>query len=317
MPLVVVAIAAAVAAAAVAIAAAIADGQLKEAQRIREKVLEQYGDDIAPNLDRAIEHKVGPTELKKIQVDSESRNTQVGVMRKLSDLYDKGGMGTGDEAALALANQGASQRADSDYQSLAQNLAARGQSMSPALAAAMAAKSSGDVVNATATNRYRAQADARERAYSALRDSGTMAGTIHNQDFNEQAAVASAQDHINAFNSNVATQADNENARREMQRSQAAMALAQARAGAHEQLARGQERQAQNTQQAGAGIANAAMSVGAAYGGGGQSNSVPPMGYGGDYNAPGGPGGGAPQYGGYGSQGSQPDEWENPWANKK
>lgn len=322
--LVVIAVAAAVAAAATAIAAAIAAGELEKARQIREKVISQYGDDIVPKLDKAIAHEAGPTGLAQIQVDPETRDTQRDAMRKLSSLYESGGMGQGDEAALELANEGAQQRSSSDYQSLQQSLAARGQTMNPALAAAMAAQSGGQVVQATARNRYMAQADARQRAYSALRDSSTIAGNIHSQDYNEQAARASAQDRINQFNAGQRTAADNENARRETAMASAREQLARDRAGAYENIARGYGDSARNAQGAGAGIANAAMSVGAgaAGGAGGGGGGAAAYGPSGDYEAPGGPGGGAPAYGGAGSMydtrpRSQPDEWENPYLPKK
>jgi hypothetical protein len=305
IPLIIMGVAAAVAAACTAIGAAIAQGNLDKAKSIREKILDEYGDDIMPNLDKAIAEEVGPTALAKIQTDPQLREQQTGVMKKLADLYESGGMSEADESALALANHGAQQRADSDYQSLNQNLAARGQTMNPALAAAMAAKSSGAVVDATARNRQQAQADARARAYSALRDSGAMATTIRGQDFSEQATVASAQDAINQFNAGQRTAANNENARREIVRSQAAMALANARGGARENIARGEENQAAATRATAAGLANAASSVGGAA-----------AGYAGGGSAPvGGAKGSAGSAVGSAPISSIPDYWEDPYKN--
>lgn len=318
LPLIALAIAAAIAAASTAIAAAIAAGELEKARAIREKIVAQYGDDIVPKLDTAIAHEAGPTALAQIQTDPETRNTQMDAMRKLSSLYDQGGMSQGDEASLQQANEGAQQQSSSDLQSLQQSLAARGQTMNPALAAAMAAQSSGQVVQATARNRYAAQGDARGRAYNALRDSATVAGNVHNSDYGERAATASAQDRINQFNAGQRTGADNENAHRQTVMAQAREQLARDRAGAYEAIARGHGDAARNAQGAGAGIANAAMSVG-----GGAAGSM--GGGGGGGNSYGGSDMNTPAYGGYGSNGSfaagtgqsgptsGASEWENPY----
>lgn len=268
IPLVVVAIGAAVAAAATAIGAAIAQGNLDKAKAIREKVLEQYGDDVMVDLDDAIAEEVGPSAFEAIKEDPRTRDSQLGAMRRLEELYQSGGHTQGDEAALQLANQGAQQRASSDYQSLAQNLAARGQSMNPALAAAMASRSSGEVVNATATNRYRSQADARNRAMQALGMAADTSGRMRDQDFGQAAARASAIDRVNQFNAGQRTNANNENNRRNLQRFDMNMSLRDARARAYNALAGGEENQARATQGTAAGIANAATSVAGGIAGG-------------------------------------------------
>lgn len=315
MPLIVAAIAAAVAAAATAIGAAIAQGELDKANAIRQKVLEQYGDDIVPHLDKAIAQEVGPTALAAIQEDPEARGTQVDVMRRLQDTYQQGGQTQGDEAALQLANQGAQQQSSSDAQSLQQSLAQRGQSNNPAMAAAMAARASGDVVNATARNRYQAQADARGRAFQALQASGHLAGNIRGQDYHQSSNAASAQDRINQFNAGQRTNADNTNNARHLQQFQVDMDLRGARAGAYRDIANGYKDNANNARSAAAGIANAALSVGGAAGGGG--GGAPSSGPGMDVEAPGGPGGG-PRYGGNGSNGgSMPEDWGNPYLQQQ
>jgi hypothetical protein len=316
MPLVVVAIAFAVAAAATAIGAAIAQGEIDKANAIRQKVLEQYGDDVIPHLDKAIAQEVGPTALAAIKEDPETRGSQVDVMRKLQEVYQQGGQTKEDEAALQLANEGAQQQSSSDYQSLQQNLAARGQGNNPALAAAMAARASGDVVNATARSRRETMADARGRAFQALQASGNLAGNIRGQDYQQASALASAQDRINQFNAGQRTNADNENNRRKLQKFQTDMELRNARGNAYRDIAQGHTDSANNAKSTAAGIANAASSAGGAMaggmGGGGGGGSA--GGYSFD-NTPGGPGGGAPAYGGAGSYGggSSPNDWENPY----
>lgn len=283
MPLIVAAIAFAVAAAATAIAAAVAQGEIDKANAIRQKVLEQYGDDIVPSLDKAIAQEVGPTALAAIKEDPETRGSQVDVMRRLQEVYQQGGHTKEDEAALQLANEGAQQQSSSDYQSLQQNLAARGQGNNPALAAAMAAKASGDVVNATARNRRQTMADSRGRAFEALQASGNLAGNIRGQDYRQAEAAASAQDRINQFNATQHTNTDNENNRRRLQQFQADMEIRNARGNAYRDIANGHKDSADNARAAGAGIANAASSAGGGIAGGmggGGGRSAPQAGVG-------------------------------------
>lgn len=268
IPLVVMAIGAAVAAVATAVGAAIAQGNLDKAREIREKALAQYGDDIRPQLDESIAEEVGPSAFEAIVENPEGRDAQRNAMRRFAELYDSAGHTQGDEAALQLANQGAQQRASSDYQSLAQNLAARGQSMNPALAAAMASRSSGEVVNATATNRYRSQADARQRAMQALGESADIGGRMREQEYSRDANRAAAIDRVNQYNAGQRTNANNENNRRRLQGFDMDMALRGARTGAYNALAGGEENQARATQGTAAGIANAATSVAGGIAGG-------------------------------------------------
>ena len=210
---------------------------------------------------------------------------------------DKGGMGVGDEAALQLANQGAQQRASSDYQSLQQNLASRGQAMNPALAAALASKSSGDVVNATATNRYRAQADARDRAMRALGMSADIGNRVGEQDYGRAANAASATDRINQFNSGQRTNASNENRSRAESQYGMQVGDAERRRYAGEARAQGYQQRGDRTRGTAAAIGSSIASLGAGIGGamGGGSGG-------------GAPGGGAPAW-----QDPSKSEWENPY----
>lgn len=220
-----------------AIGAAVAQGDYDKARELRQQAMSEYGDIILPKLDKALAEEIGPSQFAAIQEDPGVRNTQTDAMRRLSQIYESGGMTQGDEAALALANRGAQSQAASDYQSMQQSLAARGQSGNPALAAALAAKTGGDVVNATAMNRYQAQADARNRAMQALSMSGQLAGQIRGQDWEVASGRASAMDRVNQFNAGQRTNANNENAARAQQQFGNQMSLANSKNNARENMA--------------------------------------------------------------------------------
>lgn len=263
LPLIIAAAGAAAAAAASLIGAAMAQGDYEKARKLRQDFADQYGDQMVPHLDKAVAQEVGPTQLASIQEDPQLRGTQMDTMKKLSDLYESGGMGPGDEAALQLANEGAQQQSSSDYASAAQGLAARGQSNNPALAAALASKTSGDVVNATATNRYRAQADARARAMSALEASGRLAGDVRSQDYNVASGRAGAQDRINQFNAGQRTDAAQQNNANQQAQFGDLMQERAAKGAAINGEANADEAQGDRTRQLAQGVANGLASVGA------------------------------------------------------
>jgi hypothetical protein len=271
-PPAIVAIGFAVAAAATAIAAAVAQGNLDKAKQLREEVRNQYGDDILPKLDKLLVNKVPDTALSKIQEDPKLRQTQTDAIRRFGDIYSTAGTTPQDEAAYTLANEGATAAGASQQANIESTLAARGQNNNPALMAALRAQTGAGVASGVARNRLQVAADGRTRAVDALKEQASLAGAVRNTDFTQAAAKATAQDEINRFNANAATQANIENNRREMDAYQARMGLANARANATENLARGEENQAASTRAVGAGIANSASSASGAmagYAGGG------------------------------------------------
>lgn len=253
-PLVIAGVGAALGTAASVIGALIAEGRYEEAQRERERVAADYGDEALPELDKQVAATVGDTELASIREDPQLRASQIAAMRKLEETYQSGGMTAEDAAALELANAGAAQRAQSDYQSLAHGLAARGQTMNPALAAAMAAQSSGSVVDATAQNRYRAQADARDRAMRALEGSASIAGNVRAADYGVASARASAQDRINQFNAERQAQAAWQNTQLAQQNFGNRMDLKKAENDARLGVAADEETRGQRYASIGAGI---------------------------------------------------------------
>lgn len=208
---IIMAVAAAVGAIVSAIGIAVAAGDKAKARDLRAKAIEQYGEDIKGQLDPLIVDQIGPTEFANIAEDADVLKVQKDVMGQYGDIAENGGIGPGDRAALALANDAAASRASSDAASIQQSLAARGQQMNPTLAAAMASKASQNTVNATARNGLQMLSDARNRSYDALGKRAGLAGDIRNQDWQRNSARASAQDVNNRLNANLKWQAQQAN----------------------------------------------------------------------------------------------------------
>lgn len=242
---------------------ALAQGDHDKARQIRQQIADQYGSMVLPELDKQVAQEMGPTALASIQEDTALRGQQTSAMRRLADIYESGGMTKQDEAALQLADQGAQARAASDYSSMQQQLASRGQSLNPALAAALASKSSGDVVKATATNRYQAQADARNRAMQALGQSAELAGGIRGQDYGIKSAAANAADRIAQFNAAQRTAANTQNLQSQQQGWQNQMALQGARANAQQGMASDYDAAGNRTAQAWGGAGQGVSTLGA------------------------------------------------------
>lgn len=214
---IIMAAAAAVGAIVSAIGIAVAAGDKAKARDLRAKAIEQYGEDVKNQMDPLIVDQIGPTEFANIAEDADVLAVQKQAMGQYGDIAESGGIGPGDRAALALANDQAAARASSDAASIQQSLAARGQQMNPTLAAAMASKSSQNTVNATARNGLQMLSDARNRAYDAIGRRAGLAGDIRDQDWRRSSATASAQDVNNRLNANLkwqAQQANRENALR-------------------------------------------------------------------------------------------------------
>jgi len=262
-------IAAAIAAAAIgpiiaAIGSAIAEGDEAKAQDLYQQALAEYGDVIKPKLDNAIAQEVGESAFASIAEDAALRDSQTASLGQLKEIADNAGMTQADEAMLQLANQGAQQQAGSDYQSLQQQLAARGQSGNPALMAAAMGNVNQNVVNATATSRYRAQADAMARRMRAIEAGAGIAGGIRSQDFDVAGTKANALDRVAFFNADKRTQADAANRQGAQDMFQNDLSVTDRENDERDKMARGYRGRAQRTRQTAGGIGNAVTTAGSA-----------------------------------------------------
>lgn len=245
------------------IAAAVSEGKYDEARRIREQFASEYGDENLPQLDELVAEQLGPTELSLIREDETLRGSQIDALRKLEEVYRTEGMTEADQAAMRLADIGAQQRASSDYQSMQQALAARGQAMNPALASAMAQQSSAKVLEQTAQNRLQAQVAARQRALQALEGSAQLAGSIRSADWAKKSQVASAADAINRWNAQSTMDTAARNIERLQEQFRNRMALKAGRERARAGVASNLEAQGDRISQIGGGLSGGLIQTGA------------------------------------------------------
>lgn len=228
-------------------------GKEAEAQKLREDILAEYGPGLLPHLERAEAQTIGRTAYSDITEDATLRNSQMGALRELEDIYANEGMTTADRAAMEMANDQVSARASSDYQNLMQGLARRGIQNS-ALGTALASDVSQSSANALGTMARQNAVDARGRALRALEAQAGLAGDIRDADWRRLSEVAEAQDRIAVFDAGQRADADRYNLGLAQQGFDNQMLLLQARAAAANGVAGGYERAGQNARQTGAGV---------------------------------------------------------------
>lgn len=151
---------------------------------------------LTPELEQTVSQM--DTEMKGISTDPRSKEAQFKALSELEDL-GMGGMRLSDQAALEGALGEAATKERGAREAINASLRGRGAYGSGAeLAAKLAATQD------AATTGHKAAVDtaahASDRALQAIIQAGEMGGDIRNTDFNEQRAIAQAQDEINRFN---------------------------------------------------------------------------------------------------------------------
>lgn len=247
----------------------ISSGQQGKADELRKSVLDKFGPEILPQLDLAIAEQQDTTQLGAIKEDGSLRAQQLRAIRALESEYENGGMGEGDTAALRRAQDIGAGQAASNYGSLAQSLAARGQSLGGGLGVAAAAQAGQDGVNTSARLAGDAQIAARQRALQALESSSQLSGQVRNTDWGHASQVAGAQDAINAFNTSAKERANFYNLGLPQQQFDNRMTQLTAEANAANGVAAGYERGAGRANAMGAGFGNAGITASNYQGGGG------------------------------------------------
>lgn len=167
-----------------------------EAQRV---VLQQFVSQgtLAPELQHAIAQN--PSEFESIVTSSSDRGAQERALSELERIGYEGGMRLQDRAALQdvlLQSQG---RAESERNSIAAEMARRGQGGSGYEVAARLQGQQGTADQA-ANSSLKIAANAQDRALAAIEGAGSLATQYRTQDFGEQAQKATAADRIDAFN---------------------------------------------------------------------------------------------------------------------
>lgn len=203
------AIGAGVAAAGQAIGAAIEAGKLGEANALLQRAMEQYGPDILPKLKVELKnYGIPESQLAKVTGDAESIAMQRRVLNELSQTAFAGPGDAQFSAELgrvqnqALANMGNQQAR------IQQQLAQQGHLGRVGVAAQQAAAS--QQANLMSQQGLDLAADAERRKMQALQSLGGLSSQMRGQSFQERSTAARAQDELNALNSKLAFDAQNQ-----------------------------------------------------------------------------------------------------------
>lgn len=166
---------------------------------LKEYYPEQYAQVVKMNPDFEQVVELGQSEMNNVSTDPRLKQAQMTALSKMQNISEAGGR---DAQFLADAN-----RVQSDVNSnlkgnqdaIVQNMATRGMSggMSEMVARNMSAQSS---ANRQSQMDMDINAQAQQRALSALMNSSNMAGSMESQDFNQQSQKAQANDAISRFN---------------------------------------------------------------------------------------------------------------------
>jgi len=155
--------------------------------------------------------QMGPTSFEGISTDPALRAKQLGALGGLDEIIEGGGMTMADQANLARIR---SQSATGDRgrrDAILQNMRSRGMGGSgmELLAQMQSAQAATDQEAQAGLD---VAAQAQERELQALLQSGSMAGALRGQDYDEQSRLAQARDAINQFNAANANQMSLSNA---------------------------------------------------------------------------------------------------------
>lgn len=232
----------------------------EEAQQLRNRMAAEYGDEILPELDRAIAQQAGASAFQGLTEDSTGRRTQLDVMDELQAIYDSGGMTAGDQAAANQASRQVSSRAASRAGGIGLEAARRGGSQN--MAAVLGAQSGQDELEALAGLNADIVASSRQRALQALQARGGMAGQLRGQDWNVASDRASAMDVQNRFNASQRQAAEMYNVGLPQMNFNNLLAIKAARNAARDGVAAGLDRSGEAARDTAAGVGNAAVSYG-------------------------------------------------------
>lgn len=150
-----------------------------------------------PEMDQAI--NLGPSAMEGIALDPQMRQAQMQALSKLQNITANDGQDAQSMADNARLQNDINSQLQGNTGAIQQNMATRGLSggMSEMVAKQMAAQQG---ANRQAQMGMDINAQAQQRALSALAQQGQLGGQISQQDFGQQSAKAQAADAISQFN---------------------------------------------------------------------------------------------------------------------
>lgn len=150
-----------------------------------------------PELESAI--TLGPSAMEGISTDPTLRAAQLSALQKLQGISDAGGQDAQFQADAARLQNDINTNLRGNQGAIQQNLATRGLSggLTEMVSRQQAAQ---DAANRQSQMGLDLNAQAQQRALSALMGSANLGGQIEDRQFGQQSQVASAKDLINQFN---------------------------------------------------------------------------------------------------------------------
>lgn len=141
----------------------------------------------------------GQSEMNSISTDPRLKQAQLSALAKMQNISDAGGRDAQFLSDSSRVQNDLNSNLKGNQDAITQNLATRGMSggMSELVSRNQAAQSSS---NRQAQMEMDLNAQAQQRALSALMSGGQMAGQMQSQDFSQQSQVAQANDAISRFN---------------------------------------------------------------------------------------------------------------------
>ncbi len=152
---------------------------------------------LSPELEQAVTRDVSAYE--KIQTDPRLKQSRLKALSSLEELGSSGGMTLSDEANLQKGLNDINVADRGRREAIADNAARRGISGS-GFDQANQLRNAQDATNRQSQQQLDVLGSARDRALKAIMASGDLAGSIQQQDYNQQKDLAGARDSIADFN---------------------------------------------------------------------------------------------------------------------
>ncbi len=241
------------------ITAAVASNDNARAQDLRQKAADRIGAINLPILDKLVAQKLPPDAAARYEKITESQTAESDALGKYKEEIHSVGETDQDKAAYLRAQQMANGVEASGRSAVLRHLAERGMAGS-GVEAALMNQNAQDASNQASRAGVMEAGQSRERYMAALAGYGQLSSQMRGQEMNKMRA----EDDINMFNARQQGEADKYNSTLAQREFDNKMAKASSQAGAEEGVANSYERAAGAAQQTGAGVANAAMTTGAA-----------------------------------------------------
>lgn len=255
-----------------AVGALAGKGDADEAARIRQQIVDLYGDIDPLVLDALVAEQMGPSAFEGVKEDPALRSAQMSALERLMQVGREGGMTAEDRLVQAQAEREAARYERGQREAIEQNAQARGMGGGgQSFAAQLQAQQSG--AERAYMGGMDAAAQAQRRALDAVIRGGQLGGQIRGQDFDQAARKAQAADEIARFNAGQRTRAGEGNRDAQFQSFNANLGVADRKAGAMGRQADDKQMWSDRTRGAITGAFQGAGAAASAYGQGQQSQA--------------------------------------------